>query len=134
MPTRRVPLGAGVVAMIVLAGCGLATASGRASEDALTPIGAQATPDDRPPIPAIDIAPAGSGWIDDCVRYVQHGAFVGDVPLVNLWRSTGQDIAAVRTICAELEGPDLAVLRTLPAAHVGEESVLCDTCRTGNQH
>lgn len=99
-----------VVGLVVLTGCGLSPISSQRPIDTLPPIEPAATTPARVVRDAVDSNSTAGGWINDCIGYVQHGAFVGEPKLWALWNAAGQDAETIRAVCEQLPGPDFAAL------------------------
>jgi hypothetical protein len=58
---------------------------------------------------AADTGPPGiaTSLIDDCVDFVQYGAFIGNSLLTQLWNDSGQNPTYLRTICAAAGTADI---------------------------
>lgn len=53
--------------------------------------------------------------IDDCVAFVQYGAFIGNSLLTEMWNAAGQDVATMRTTCEVTGRADITALEGMTA-------------------
>jgi hypothetical protein len=61
------------------------------------------------------VAAVDVGLVDDCVRYVQFGAFTGNSLLTAMWNEAGQDASVLRTNCETLGATNLVGLQNMSA-------------------
>ena len=66
-----------------------------------------------PTVPTV--SPVAPKLVDDCVNYVQYGAFTGNAILLGMWNEAGQNVSTLRTNCDKLGRSNLAVLRNMSA-------------------
>ena len=64
---------------------------------------------------ATAVAAADAGLVDDCVDYVQFGAFTGNSLLLAMWNEAGQDAAVLRANCEALGATNLVGLQNMSA-------------------
>lgn len=106
-----------IIASIALSGCGLISPQ-RESSQSLPP-NTLAVPVNRSNgpegMPLSSDGASPSAFIEDCVRYIQYGAFTGNAQLQSLLDSAS-DQAGLRAICAKYGNQDLKGLEELPAA------------------
>lgn len=122
---------AGLVVATGLAACG--------SGDALSP-------ETLPPIapltsfivitePPTTLAQVPAHLIDDCVAYVQFGAYVGNSLLADMWDNAGQNVDNLRSDCEFLGRRDVGALTELSRqwieAQAGLGSPTTDAPTTG---
>lgn len=110
---RTIAIAASIVAsVVVMAGCGELPGVGAGPSDStpapLAPLGPGQPV--APPDGADTERSHSAGWITDCIRYVQVGAFGGNPDLSDLWNSVDGDAAGIRTICERFTGTDFADL------------------------
>lgn len=65
------------------------------------------------PVTAVPAVP--SQLLDDCVDFVQFGAWTGNAPLVQMWNDAAQDFSTLRANCDALGRTNLAALQDLSA-------------------
>ena len=61
------------------------------------------------------LATADARLVDDCVSYVQFGAFTGNSLLTAMWNEAGQDASVLRTNCETLGATNLVGLQNMSA-------------------
>ncbi len=61
------------------------------------------------------VAAADASLVDDCVDYVQFGAFTGNSLLTAMWNEAGQDASVLRTHCETLGATNPVGLQNMSA-------------------
>jgi hypothetical protein len=107
-------------ALLLICGCGVAPSKSAGSQvpavvALATPTGGAgpattqrvvlATPVATQPSPPVPV-----GQVQDCVDYVQYGAFTGNAILLGLWNTAGQDVTKLRAECTSIGVSDPATL------------------------
>ncbi len=59
------------------------------------------------------VEPVSASLVDDCVEYVQFGAFTGNQMLSSMWDTAGQDVVQLRDNCGALGVSDPGALEAL---------------------
>ena len=103
-------------AVIALNGCGAAPSK---SATTLAPVISQSLPTTKPVVAvavtvtngALPTVPAGQ--IQDCVDYVQYGAYTGNALLLGIWKQAEQDVVKLRATCTSIGVSDPSSLAAM---------------------
>ncbi len=99
-----------------VASCGMSPAASHPTTSALPALPPPTSIDGRSDQGASDPSLGQRVWINDCVRYIQYGAYNGNLALRALFDAAAQDEDELRHICETYGQPDLTGLSGLHAA------------------
>ena len=104
---------AGVAAIGALTACG-SLADANSTLPPLAPSSSTGT--DAPTVMvSTTVAAPDARLVDDCVSYVQFGAFTGNSLLTAMWNEAGQDASVLRANCETLGATNLVGLQNMSA-------------------
>ncbi|MCU1398854.1 MAG: hypothetical protein JWN62_1963 [Acidimicrobiales bacterium] len=105
-----------IVGLIAMSGCGSAPARSIPAQPAARSV-ASASSESSTTTTAEPIEPETSvaatvdvAQVQDCVEYVQYGAFTGNVLLLGIWNSANQDAGTLRSSCVSIGSSNPATL------------------------
>lgn len=83
----------------------------------------------------IEEAPTSVGNVDasqvrDCVDYTQFAAYLGDVAMLDLWNSVGQDVTTLATYCEDLGQDDPVRLQWFSDRQLEAEQMMAAAAAT----
>lgn len=111
MGMRRVAASVAIAA--VLSSCGWDVFDDSTAESTVPPLDAAVTtaPTTTAPPTTTTLPPVDPAMVDDCIDYVQYGAFTGNPLLLAMWDEAGREVGTLRALCRDIGLNDLAVLQ-----------------------
>ena len=95
-----------------------------AAVDSQTTTTSAAVPPTSTTIAPTTTVPVPANLVEDCVAYVQFGAFTGNSLLAGMWNDAGQDVAALESTCEGIGRTDSATLRNMSAQWADVQSFI----------